>query len=428
MKKKGTRSSRGNVKAKSTRKFVLLVAFIAILAYISSVGLTIGDYQIKPVFSGINKGLDLQGGVSVLEEIQSDNVDSKTLDRTIELISMRVNKMGVSETVVSKEGDKKIRIEIPGLFDAKQVIDSIGKTGELKFVGPDKKVILTGRDVKNASAYLDENGNPTIGLEFNASGTKKFADGTRKFLGKEIAIYMDQDLLTNPRVETVITQGKGVITGSKTLEEAKRKANLIKSGALPVSVKVVEYKTVGAELGSSALPKSIFAAEIGIGLILLFMLLYYRIPGLLADIALVLYTILVLYVFVAIKATLTLSGIAGFLLTIGMAVDANVLIFERIKEEIRNGRSIRSAVDSGFNRALTSILDSNITTIIAGVVLYVIGSGTVKGFALTLIIGIVVSIFTAVTITKNLLKLAVGMGMIKTLSHFGVKKGDGTNA
>lgn len=409
-------------KKKSTFLFVLSIIAIFSLAFLSVKGLKIANYQIKPLNKAINKGLDLQGGVSVVEEIQG-NVDQKTFDKTIELISMRVNKMGVSETVVSREGKNRIRIEIPGKFDAKQVIDSVVKTGELKFVGPDNKTILKGKDVKKATAYLDDTNSPIIGLELNNSGTKKFAEATKKFLGKPIAIYMDDEKLTNPTVNDVITGGKAVITGSKTLEEANRQANIINSGALPVTLKTVSAKTVGPTLGATSLPKSVKAGVVGIALIFIFMLLYYRMPGIIADIALVLYIILVLLVFIGIDATLTLSGIAGFLLTVGMAVDANVLIFERIKEELKCGKSIKSSVDAGFNRALSSILDSNITTIIAGLVLYTVGSGTVKGFALTLIIGIVISILTALTVTRYLLKLAVNMGLISKLSHFGVKRG-----
>jgi len=365
----------------------------------------------------------LQGGISVLEEVQGGKVDDKTLDTTIELISMRVNRMGVSETLVAKEGNNRIRIEIPGKFDSKEILDTVAKSGELKFVGPDKVTILTGKDVKDATAYIDQENQPTIGLELNEAGKKKFAEATEKFLGQPITIYMDEEELTSPTVQAVISDGKAVITGSKSLEEATRQSQIIKSGALPVTLKAISVKTVGATLGKNALPLSMKAGAIGILFILLFMLLYYRAPGMIACVSLILYVILVLGTFSAINATLTLAGIAGFLLTVGMAVDANVLIFERIKEELNTGKSIRSAVDAGFNRALSSILDSNITTIIAALVLYTVGTGSVKGFALTVMIGIFISVFTALTSTKFLLKLAVEMGLISKISHFGVKRG-----
>ncbi|PRR75416.1 protein translocase subunit SecD [Clostridium thermopalmarium] len=411
-------------KTKSTVIFIVLVCLVGLLAYSGFAGIkNIFGYRVKPFSEAINRGLDLQGGISVLEEIKADNVDNDTIERTIEMLSMRVNPDGVKEISIQREGKNKIRIEIPGEFDSKKVLDSIGKTGKLEFKGPDDKVILTGSDVENATAYLDDMGNPTIGLELKSEGTKKFAEATKKFLNQPISIYMDEELLTSPTVQSVITNGKATITGSKSLEEAKRQANIIKSGALPVTLEAVEFKTVGATLGSNALPLSMKAGAIGISLILLFMIIYYRRPGIMASIALIIYVILVLGTFAAVGVTLTLSGIAGFLLTVGMAVDANVLIFERIKEELKLGKSIKTAVDAGFNRALSSILDSNITTIIAAVVLYYLGSGAVKGFATTLMIGIIISIFTALTITKALIKLGMEMGILNNVSHFGVKRG-----
>ncbi|MBZ9687534.1 protein translocase subunit SecD [Clostridium estertheticum] len=410
-------------KKKSMILFFTTVLVIVILAYTGFKGFTIGAYRFKPFTETINKGLDLQGGISVLEEVQGEKPDSKTLDRAIELISMRVNKMGISETLVTKEGNNRIRIEIPGVFDSKEILDTVAKSGELKFVGPDKVTILTGKDVKDASAYPGQDNKPTVGLELNAEGTKKFAAATQKFLNQPITIYMDNVELTNPTVQAVITDGKAVITGSKDLAEATRQAQIIKSGALPVTLKAVSVKTVGATLGTNALSLSMKAGAIGTLFVFIFMLLYYRAPGIIANISLILYVVLVLGAFSAINATLTLSGIAGFLLTIGMAVDANVLIFERTREELKTGKSIKSSVDAGFHRALPSILDSNITTIIAGLVLYMMGTGSVKGFALTLVIGVTISIFTALTCTKFLLKLAVEMGLISKTSHFGVKRG-----
>lgn len=412
-------------KAKSTIIFALLVIMIGVLAYAGIYGIELGGYRFKPFSETINRGLDLQGGVSVLEEIQENTVDQKTMSRTIELLSMRVNKMGVSETVVSQEGSKRIRIEIPGKFDAQEVLDSVAKTGELKFVGPDGVTLLTGKDVKQASAFIDtNNGNaPTISLELNSDGSAKFAEATKKFLNQKIAIYMDEDMLTNPTVQAVITNGQAVITGSASLKEAQKQANIINSGALPVTVKAVEVKTVGASLGASALPQSIMAGIVGIGIVLLLMILYYRVPGLIADIALILYMVMVLLAFAGINATLTLSGIAAFLLTVGMAVDANILIFERMKEELKSGKSTKASIDAGFHRAMSSILDSNITTILAGIVLYSLGSGSVKGFALTLVLGVALSMISAIFVTKYLIKLTADMGWFKekwSIGTFGV--------
>ncbi|WP_333859779.1 protein translocase subunit SecD [Clostridium sp.] len=412
-------------KVKSAIVFLLCLIIIGFLAYSGAYGITLGGYELKPFSKVITRGLDLQGGVSVLEEIQGKNVDESTIERTIELLSLRVNKLGVSETVVAREGKNRIRIDIPGKFDAKEVIDGVAKTGELKFVGPDNKTILTGKDVKDATASIDSQNNSkaVINLELNKDGTKKFSDATEKFMGKEIAIYLDEQKLTHPQVDAHITDGKAIIQGIQTLKEAQRQANLIKSGALPVTVKPVQVKTIGASLGANALPLSILAGEIGIGLVMLFMLLYYRLPGLIADIALTLYVYIVLAAFANIGVTLTLAGIAGFLLTVGMAVDANILIFERTKEELKSGRTIKASIDAGFRRAMTSILDSNITTIISGFILYSIGTGSVKGFALTLIIGTVLSMFTAITVTRTLMKLAANIGWFnhkQTIGTFGV--------
>ncbi|WPC41284.1 protein translocase subunit SecD [Clostridium sp. JS66] len=411
-------------KAKSTVLFVICLLLIGFFAYSGVYGVTVGDYRLKSFGEVINRGLDLQGGVSVLEEIQASKVDQDTFDKTVELLSMRVNKMGVSETTVAREGQKRIRIEVPGKYDAKSVIDGIAKTGELKFVGPDKQTILTGKDVKNAvSTISSQSQKPVVDLELNASGTKKFADATQKFLGQKITIYLDDQVLTDPTVNSVITNGKSEIEGARSLDEAKRQANLINSGALPVTVKAVESKVVGASLGANSLPLSILAGKVGIGLVILFMILYYRVPGFIAGLALVVYIYLLLLAFATVGVTLTLSGIAGFLLTVGMAVDANVLIFERTKEELKGGKSIKAAIDAGFHRAMTSVIDSHVTTIVAGIVLYGLGSGTVKGFALTLVIGVALSLFTATTVTRTLMKLATGMGWFYhkwTIGTFGV--------
>lgn len=411
-------------RAKSTILFIICVLVIGFLAYSGAYGVNAGGYRLKSFGEVLNKGLDLQGGVSVLEEIQADKVDQETMNKTIELLSMRVNKLGVSETVVTREGQKRIRIEIPGKFDAKEVVDGVAKTGELKFVGPDKQVILTGKDVKKATAYIDsQDSKPTISLELNDAGAKKFADATQKFIGQPISITMDDQVLTSPTVQAHITTGKATITGSKSLEEATKQANIINSGALPVTVKPVEVKTIGASLGANALPLSILAGEIGIAIVMLFMILYYRVPGFIASIALVLYLYVVLLAFASINVTLTLSGIAGLLLTVGMSVDANILIFERMKEELKGGKLIKSAIDAGFHRAMTSVIDSHITTIVAGLVLYGLGSGSVKGFALTLIIGVALSLFSAVIVTRYLIKFAAGMGWFKhkwTIGTFGV--------
>ena len=410
-------------KGKSSALFILCTLAIILFAFLGYKGAEVAGWRIKPFSETITKGLDLQGGVSVVMEIQDEEVSKEDLEKTKEQLSLRVNKIGVAETVVSTEGDRRIRIDIPAQVDSGEIVESLGKTGELTFKSPKGDVILTGQDVSKATATSDENGLPQVALELNENGTKKFADATKEYLGQSISVNMDDEVLTNPTVNSVITNGSAVITGSKSADDAKRLAGLINAGALPVTVKAASVKTVGAQLGEEALPNALKAALIGIGLIFAFMIIYYRVPGAIACLALTLFIALILFLFGEIGVTLTLPGIAGVLLTIGMAVDANVLIFERIREELKKGVSIRSAVEKGFENATSSIMDSNITTIIAALVLYFLGSGTVKGFAITLLVGIVVSLFTALIVTKFFMNKAVEMGLLTKLSQFRVKRG-----
>ena len=410
-------------KGKSSALFILCTLAIILFAFLGYKGAEVAGWRIKPFSETITKGLDLQGGVSVVMEIQDEEVSKEDLEKTKEQLSLRVNKIGVAETVVSTEGDRRIRIDIPAQVDSGKIVESLGKTGELTFKSPKGDVILTGQDVNKAIATSDENGLPQVALELNEEGTKKFADATKEYLGQAISVNMDDEVLTNPTVNSVITNGSAVITGSKSADDAKRLAGLINAGALPVTVKAASVKTVGAQLGEEALPNALKAALIGIGLIFVFMIIYYRVPGAIACLALTLFIALILFLFGEIGVTLTLPGIAGVLLTIGMAVDANVLIFERIREELKKGVSIRSAVEKGFENATSSIMDSNITTIIAALVLYFLGSGTVKGFAITLLVGIVVSLFTALIVTKFFMHKAVEMGLLTKLSQFRVKRG-----
>lgn len=407
------------MRQKSSIILVLTIAVIAFLTYTAAFGLKLGGYNIKPLSSEIKQGLDLKGGIYVVEEVQGENVDAETLDRTVQLIKQRVDKIGVIDPTIQKEGNNRIRIEIPGMYDQKQALEFIGKTGYLKFVGPNNDEVINGKDVKKAYVTFDEYNRPQVTLELNETGKTKFADATGKYLGQRIAVYMDEDMLTNPTVINQINDGNAVITGMESTEEATRIAQLIQSGALPVTLNPLNVRSIGPTLGTDALQKSIFAGMIGIALVMIFMLLYYRVPGLVADIALTVYILLVLYVFVSLKVTLSLAGIAGFLLTVGMAVDANVLIFERIKEELRTGKTLKASLNSGFHRALSSIIDSNVTTIIAGIVLAVLGTGPVKGFAVTLMIGIVASMITAVFVTRFLLNLVINMKIFNNTKLYG---------
>ena len=418
-------------KGKSTALFILIIAVIGVLAFAGFKGFVIGGYEFKSFDKVITRGLDLQGGVSALMEIQKDTVTKEELQSTKEHLSLRVNKLGVAETIVTTEGDKKIRVDVPGLTNSKEIVDSLSKSGNLSFKGPDGTEILTGSDVKKATAQPNQQeGGYEIALEFNDEGAKKFAEATGKLIGQQISIYLDDEVIQQANVKMQINEGRASISGKQTFEECKTTAGLINSGALPLPVKAVEIKNVGAELGATAFPDSIKAGIIGVGLVFLFMLFHYRIQGLMANIALTLYITLTLFVFVEVGVTLTLPGIAAFLLTIGVAVDANILIFERTKEELKKGFSIKSAVKKGQENALSSIVDSNMTTLLAALILYFVGSGSVKGFAITLMIGIIVSLFTGLVITKMLVKLAVECNVINKLSHFGVKmkKGDEKHA
>lgn len=409
------------MKKRSAVFLALSVLVIFILAYLGAFGIKdVGGYQYKSLGGVINKGLDLQGGVSIVEQVTGTKPTKEVMQSTIARLEQRVNKMGVSETSVAQEGTDKIRIQVPGKFDSQQVVDTIGKTGKLKFVGPDNKEVITGSDVKNSSVGTDSTtGKPCVNLQLNDAGAKKFATATKQFLGQEISIYMDDDKITSPTVNAVIPNGEAQITCA-SYDEAKKYSNLINSGALPVTLKVAQQQVVGATLGATALPSSVRAGVVGIAIILILMVVWYRRPGLMADFGLILYVYLVLAVFVGINATLSLSGIAAFLLTVGMAVDANVLIFARIKEELELGKSIKTATDAGFKNALSSITDSNINTIIAGLVLYFVGAGVVKGFALTLIVGVLVSLFTALFVTKHLVRWALEAKLINKPEHFGV--------
>ncbi|NLK95510.1 MAG: protein translocase subunit SecD [Clostridiales bacterium] len=411
-------------KRKSSIILILCILVICSLCFLGFHGLEVAGIRFKPFNEAITKGLDLQGGVSVVMEIQDDEVTAEDLEKTKSQLELRVNKIGVSETVVATEGDKRIRIDIPGVYDSSEIVDSLSKTGELTFRSPNGDTLLTGQDIEKASVTTDNTtGKPVVSLVMNSEGTTKFADATSKYVGQNISIYMDEEELTSPQVSSAITDGKAVISGDFTISKAKSIAGVINAGALPVTVKAANVKTVGAQLGADALPNAMKAAAVGIGLIFIFMIIYYRGPGVVASFALSLFIVLVLLCMIEIGATLTLPGIAALLLTIGMAVDANVLIFERIKEELKKGVSIKTSVEKGFENALSSIIDSNVTTIIAGLVLYFLGSGSVKGFAVTLLIGIIVSMITALFISKFFMRNAVNAGWLSKPSQFVVKIG-----
>ncbi|WIF94368.1 protein translocase subunit SecD [Caminicella sporogenes] len=416
------------MKMKNILILLLILAVIGLSAYTAVNGLKVGNFSINPIKDSIKLGLDIKGGVYVVLEADTDAKGEelkKIMEQTREVIRKRVDAMGLTEPNIVLEGEKRIRIELPGVKNAQEAIESIGKTAQLKFVSSDGKVILTGKDVKNAEMKFDQRTNqPVVSLELTGKGAEKFRKATKEASQLPapkniIAIILDNEVISAPRVNEEIPNGKAVISGNFDVKSASNLAALIRGGALPVNLIEVQTQAIGATLGIDSLKTSVNAAKIGIILVLLFMFIYYRLPGLVADIVLILYTLIVLFVFVGLKATLTLPGVAGLILSIGMAVDANVIIFERIKEELRNGKTIRASIDSGFSKALTTILDSNITTFIAALVLYYFGLGPIKGFAITLMIGILTSMFTAIFVTKYILKLIVNAGQFKNTKLFG---------
>lgn len=420
------------MRLKNTIIFFIIIALVFFGTYVAINGIEIGKAKIPSVKESIDLGLDLAGGVYVVLEAQTDIKGSelqKIMEQSKAVISERVDGLGVSEPNIVIEGNNRIRIELAGVEDVQEAINMIGKTAQLKFVDPEGKEILSGKNVKGSEPQYQKMDNgveqPVVSLEFDKEGSKKFADATRRLAPKTnntekvISIILDNQVISNPVVNAVIEDGRAVIQGDFTIEEAGKLATLIRAGSLPVEMKEVESSVIGPTLGLEALDKSINAAVIAIIIIFLFMLIIYKLPGLVADIALTIYVLLVLLGMKSLGVKLTLPGIAGLILSIGMAVDANVLIFERIKEELRVGKSIRSSIDAGFKRALSSVLDSNITTIIAGVVLYGFGNGSIRGFGVTLVLGIIASMITAVFITKHLLKLIVNMTDAKNTKLYG---------
>ena len=421
---------------KRTVIFIAVVLIIGLSAYALSFGANIGDYEVVPVRDAIKYGLDLRGGVYVVLEARPDEGEAVTgdmLDRAVATIRNRVDTLGVSEPVIVKQGENRIRVELPDVADSEKAIEIIGKTAQLKFLDPDGKEVLTGQNVRNAEAVYQTEASglkrPVVSLELDSEGANSFADVTGRIMEipdvpgyqpeRAISIVLDEEVISAPEVMAHITDGKAVIDGMPDIEAAAELATLIKAGALPVDLEAVEIRTVGPTLGANSLERSVRAGFIGILLVMAFMVLYYRIPGLAASLALVVYIIIVLLVLVSINAALTLPGVAGILLSIGMAVDANVIIFERLKEELRNGKSLRPAIDAGFKRAFTTILDSNVTTLIAAAVLFYLGAGPIQGFAVTLSIGIITSMFTAIVITRLLLKLMVGMNITRNTKLYG---------
>ena len=398
-------------------RLLIVIAIFAVALYYSLV---------KP----IKLGLDLKGGAYVvLEAVQDENsnvkIDNDAMNRLIEVLNRRVNGIGVAESTIQKAGDNRVIIELPGLQNTEDAIKLIGKTAlmEFKLMNEDGSLgetLLTGSALKKAEVSYDNLGRPQISFEMTTEGAETFAKITRENIGRQLAITLDGVVQTAPKINTEIPSGSGVITGDYTVEQAKGTAALLNAGALPIKAEIVETRTVGATLGDESIAQSKNAGMVAIVLIWVFMIIFYRLPGIIADLAIIIFGFITFACLNFIDATLTLPGIAGFILSLGMAVDANVIIFERIKEELRFGNSIRNSIDSGFNKGFIAIFDSNLTTLIITTILFVFGTGPIKGFAVTLALGTLASMFTAITATKVLLLTCVNMFGFRSPKLFGV--------
>jgi len=397
-------------------------------------------------------GLDLQGGSRlVLEAYDTDTVkvNDDSVAGVVAVIRNRIDALGVTEPMIQRKGRSQVIVELPGIKDPDRAIKVIGDTAQLEFVEAewspgDEKVLtqkkiteyygknarldkvkeyrngqviyekpiilkataITGADLKGAWPGIDQYGNPVVDIEFNSKGSDLFAGVTSRNVGKPLAILLDNKIISAPNVREPITGGRAQISGNFNIDEVQDLIVKLKAGALPIPVRIIENRIIGPTLGKDSIDKSKFAGLVGLAFILFFMITYYRYPGFLADIALAIYCALTVAVLALLHTTLTLPGIAGFLLSIGMAVDANVIIFERLKEELQSGKTVRMSIEVSFKRAFAAILDSNVTTLIAAATLFWLGTGTIKGFAVTLSVGIVASMFTSLTITHMMLEMS----------------------
>lgn len=424
-------------KRKGILQLIVIVAVIGLCTFTTCVGFT---KHHKGSAQNIKLGLDLAGGVSITYQAVGETPSDKDMEDTRNMMQKRAEVYSTESSVVLGEGGM-ISIDIPGVSNAEEVLKSLGKEGSLDFVAQDDmsfedekktkpkydKTICTGKDVKNAEATTQQdevtkNKEYVVSLEFKAKGTKKFAEATEEAYPENKVIYIvyDGKVLSSPAVQAEITDGHAVISGSfKTYDEAEELASMIRIGALPVELKEVQSQVVGAQLGLDAIQSSLLAGAIGFALVVIFMIVFYRLPGVASSIALVFYLVVMLVALNLLDITLTLPGVAGIILNIGMAVDANVIIFTRIKEELAKGKTVQSSIKLGFDKALSAIVDGNVTTLIAAFVLYIKGSGTVKGFATTLAIGIILSMFTSLVITKIILNAMYSLG-VDDAKYFGI--------
>lgn len=390
---------------------ILTVIVVGLLAFTTAVGF-------GPTGTGaaknIKTGLDLSGGVSITYQVKGDNPSQADMDDTIYKLQKRVE--GYSEEAqVYQEGDDRINVEIPGVSDANKILEELGKPGSLEFQDENGNVVLNGSDIADAQGAVSQDPDTgvkeyVVSLTLTKDGTEKFAKATEENLNKAIAIVYDGETISAPTVQNVISDGKAQINGQKDIDEAKELASIIRIGSLKLELEELRSNVVGAQLGQAAIKTSLIAGGIGLAIVALFMIIVYTLPGLVAAISLAIYTGLELLMLNAFDLTLTLPGIAGIILSIGMAVDANVIIYARIREEIAAGKSVRNSIKTGYQKAMSAIVDGNITTLIAAAVLGAMGTGSVKGFAMTLALGIVLSMFTALVISRLLTNAFYAIG------------------
>ncbi len=414
------------MKKKSILLLILMVIIAVVLNCVAFIGFDVAGFKYDGMFDeekGIRKGIDLAGGSVITFQASKANPTEAEMDIVEAIFNARLTNAGYTEARISRGNEGQITVEIPAVTDTDEAAALLGSTAKLTFQDADGNVVLDGAtDIKNAEyqyGQLSQNAASSsayVQLTLTKDAVSKFADATRAAAAEAegrniIAIVMDDQVISSPRVKEEINSETCIIEGDFTPETAQQLANQIKSGQLPFELSVISKETIGAELGQDALPTSMMAAGIGVLLIMLFMIIIYRMSGLLASIAMAIYVGLIAIILGVLRVNLSLSGIAGIITSLGMAVDANVIIFERMKEEMKLGKTVKASVDAGFNKAFSAILDSNITTIISCVVLYLSGIGTIRGFAVTLGLGVVVSMFTAIVVTKFLIKQLVNLNI-----------------
>lgn len=409
---------------KKSRGIAILAAVFIVLAGLTYSASIILSSTGKGENHNIKLGLDLAGGVSITYQVVDDDPTDEEMSDTVYKLQKRIEAYS-TEAQVYKQGDDRITVEIPGVTDANEILEDLGTPGSLEFQDPSGNVCLTGNDVETAKAVAQTNNmgatEYVVDLKFNEEGTKKFSDLTSAHVGEICPIVYDEQTISMPRVNEAITGGSAQISGMESYEEAETLASNIRIGSLSLTLQELQSEVVGAQLGSEAISTALQAAAIGLVFVAVFMIVYYWIAGVSAAIALAIYSTLVVAIIYLFDVTLTLPGIAGIILSIGMAVDANVIIFARIREEIASGKTVRTSIETGFKKALSAILDGNITTLIAAAVLGIKGTGTVKGFAYTLAIGIILSMFTALVVTRILVRAFYAIGF-KDAKYYGKTK------